>query len=336
MDKTNKGNAPNSHKTTKASKPEHEDHDSPWKDALEVFFQPFMDFLYPDISQLIDWQQPIEFLDKELQKITRKAKNSRRYADKLVRVHFLNGSEKWILIHVEVQGAADTNFSERMFVYYYRIRDRYQKPVISLAVLTDTQPNFRPDHYSNEIAGCSIRFEFATVKLLDWRDKTDALLKHDNPFGLLIAAQLTAKLIKDGKTRVDNLIGYYRLAAKKKLPREHITQLVVFLEWIVALPESFTPYYNEQLEHLEEDEKMTYISIIERQGIEKGIEQGIEQGIDQGVDRGRAVTLYKLLQLKFGEQAAEYEQRLHQAKDAELSLWTERVLFAESVEAVFE
>ena len=30
-----------------------EDHDSPWKGALEVFFQPFMDFLYPHISELI-------------------------------------------------------------------------------------------------------------------------------------------------------------------------------------------------------------------------------------------------------------------------------------------
>ena len=177
-----------------------EDHDSPWKGALEVFFQPFMDFLYPQIAELIDWQQPVEFLDKELQKITRKAKNSRRYADKLVKVRFLNGSEQWILIHIEVQGAPETDFAERMFIYYYRIRDRYQKPVISLAVLTDTQPSFRPKHYSDTIAGCSIRFEFATVKLLDWQDKTEELLQHDNPFGLLIAAQLTAKLIKDGKT----------------------------------------------------------------------------------------------------------------------------------------
>ena len=300
-----------------------EDHDSPRKSTLEVFFKPFMDFLYPQISSLIDWQKPIEFLDKELQKITRKAKNSRRYADKLVKIHFLNGSEKWILIHIEVQGAAETNFAERMFIYYYRIRDRYQTPVISLAVLTDTQANFRPSYYSDSIAGCSIRFDFSTVKLLDWQDKTNELLQHTNPFGLLIAAQLTAKLIKDGKTRVDNLIGYYRLAAEKKLPREQIIQLVIFLEWIVALPEDLTPYYNQQLEHLEEDNKMTYISIIERQGIE------------QGVERGRAATLDKQLKLKFNEQANQYEQRLFQANDAELSLWTERVLFANTIEAVF-
>lgn len=76
---------------------------------------------------------------------------------------------------------------------------------------------------------------------------------------------------------------------------------------------------------------MTYISIIERQGIAQGIEQGIEQGIGQG----RAATLYKQLQLKFNEQAREYEQRLFQASDVELNLWTERVLFADSIEAVF-
>ncbi|WP_205340854.1 hypothetical protein [Denitrificimonas caeni] len=72
---------------------------------------------------------------------------------------------------------------------------------------------------------------------------------------------------------------------------------------------------------------MPYISLIERKGIEKGIEQGIEQG--------RTVTLAKLLQLKFGALAEQYEVRLKNANEAELDLWTERVLFAESVDAVF-
>ena len=88
---------------------------------------------------------------------------------------------------------------------------------------------------------------------------------------------------------------------------------------------------------------MTYISIIERQGIQKGLEQGIEKGLEKGVEQGIGQgristlqnTLQKLLQLKFGEPAAEYEQRLLQAEEAELTLWTERVLFAETIEAVF-
>ena len=34
-----------------------------------------------------------------------------------------------------------------MFVYSYRIYDRYRRPVVSLAVLCDDQPNWRPDRF---------------------------------------------------------------------------------------------------------------------------------------------------------------------------------------------
>lgn len=307
------------------------DHDSPWKEALEVFFQPFMQLLYPDIALLINWQCEPEFMDKELQKITKDSNNRRRYADKLVKVFFLDHSEQWILIHVEVQGEPEAVFAERMFQYFYRIRDNYNKPVISLAVLTDTQASFRPNSFYYELAGCSVQFNFATVKLLDWRERMDELLHHQNPFGLLIAAQLTAKLVKDGKSRVDNLIGFYRLVIEKDLDRELIRRLIIFLEWMVHLPQDITAYYNECIELIEEETNMPYISLIER----KGIEQGIEKGIDQGRISTLQSTLQKLLQLKFGESAAEYEQRVLQAEEADLTLWTERVLFAQTIETVF-
>lgn len=308
-----------------------EDHDSPWKEALEVFFQPFIQLLYPDIALLINWQCEPEFMDKELQKITKDSNNSRRYADKLVKVYFLDHSEQWILIHVEVQGAPEAVFAERMFQYFYRIRDNYNKPVISLAVLTDTQASFRPNSFYYELAGCSVQFNFATVKLLDWRERMDELLHHQNPFGLLIAAQLTAKLVKDGKSRVDNLIGFYRLVIEKDLDRELIRRLIIFLEWMVHLPPDITAYYNECIELIEEETNMPYISLIER----KGIEQGIEKGIDKGRISTLQSTLQKLLQLKFGESATEYEQRVLQAEEADLTLWTERVLFAQTIETVF-
>lgn len=68
---------------------------------------------------------------------------------------------------------------------------------------------------------------------------------------------------------------------------------------------------------------------------EQGIEKGIEQGIKQGKLEGRASTLQKLLQLKFGPLPQELEQRLFHAGEAELDVWTERVLFAELLQAVF-
>lgn len=308
-----------------------EDHDSPWKEALELFFQPFLEFLYPQIAKLIDWGVPITFLDKELQKIASEAPNSRRYADKLAKVVFLNGEEHWILIHIEVQGEPDAGFAERMFTYYYRIRDRYQKPVISLAVLTDTQENFRPRSYNSTLAGCAIRFDFLSVKLLDWWPRLEELKASANPFGLLMAAQLTAKLVKDGNARVDSLIGFYRLASKQGLDREAISRLAVFLEWMVAIPKASTPYYNEQIKLIEEDSQMAYISLIERFGIEKGREEGREEGHG----KGRRQTLLKQLQLKFQTVDESVRRRVEAATEAELDLWLERILFADSLEGFF-
>jgi hypothetical protein len=49
----------------------------------------------------------------------------------------LNGAEKWIYIHIEVQGTKQAEFAEHMFVYNYRIYDRYRRPVASMAILAD-------------------------------------------------------------------------------------------------------------------------------------------------------------------------------------------------------
>ena len=49
------------------------DHDSPWKEALDYYFQDFLELLFPEIAQAINWQHPPEFLDKELQKIVKQA-----------------------------------------------------------------------------------------------------------------------------------------------------------------------------------------------------------------------------------------------------------------------
>lgn len=60
--------------------------DSPWKNVLERFFQPFLALCFPKVHAAIDWSQSHEFLDKELQQIVRDADVGKRFADKLVKV----------------------------------------------------------------------------------------------------------------------------------------------------------------------------------------------------------------------------------------------------------
>src|SRR5207253_5432946 len=61
-------------------------------------------------------------------------------ADKLFKVWLQEGDEVWLLIHIEVQGQAQAIFPQRMFVYNSRTFDRYNRAVVSLAVLADDQP----------------------------------------------------------------------------------------------------------------------------------------------------------------------------------------------------
>jgi hypothetical protein len=99
--------------------------DSPWKDILQLYFEDFIEFFFPQVHREIDWTQTPEFLDKELQQVVRDAELGRRLADKLVKIYRTSGEEAWILIHVEVQAQEESNFAQRMFIYNYRIYDRY-------------------------------------------------------------------------------------------------------------------------------------------------------------------------------------------------------------------
>ncbi|TBU88680.1 hypothetical protein DNJ95_17865 [Stutzerimonas kirkiae] len=321
-----------------------EDHDSPWKEALEVFFQPFLQLLFPDIEALVDWRQPPLFLDKELQKITGDAESGRRYVDKLARVLLLDGEERWLLVHTEVQGTPERDFAERMYRYYSRIRERYRLAVISLAVLTDTDRGFRPERFPCHFAGSGVTFRFRTCKLLDFQADMDKLLHSDNPFALLVAAQLSAKLIRDGRQRADNLVAFYRLAIRQRLDRDLIGRLVIFLEWMVALPAEAGDYYDERISQLQQGAIMPYVSSFERkaqqkgfeQGVVQGLERGVLQGMTQGMARGTQAILLKLLARRFGELDGSTLARVQLAETTELERWAENILDASSLDEVFD
>jgi hypothetical protein len=106
------------------------EYDSPWKQILQLYFQDFMHFFFPQAHREIDWSRGFEFLDKELAQVVRDAELGRRLADKLVKVYRIGGEESWLLIHVEVQSQEETDFPRRMFVYNYRIVRRAKARVL--------------------------------------------------------------------------------------------------------------------------------------------------------------------------------------------------------------
>jgi len=161
------------------------DYDSPWKEAIETYFEDFMSFFFPVAHAQIDWSQGYEFLDKELQQVVREAEVGKRYVDKLVKL-WRDGAETWVLVHIEIQAQVDSDFAKRMYTYNYRLFDRYDRQIASLAVLGDEQPTWRPNSYGYTLFGCQVNLQFPIIKLLDYEPQWDSLNQSRNPFAVLV------------------------------------------------------------------------------------------------------------------------------------------------------
>jgi hypothetical protein len=160
---------------------EQSDYDSPWKDALDFLFDPFIALFFLSAHAQMDWSRGFEFLDKELQKITTDAAVGRRVVDTLVKVRLKSGNEVWALVHVEIQGQRETGFEWRLYVYNFRIHDRFGAPVATFVVLTDDDAGWRPTEYRSGLLGTEVRFGYSIPKLLDYRERLAELERSDNP-----------------------------------------------------------------------------------------------------------------------------------------------------------
>jgi len=307
------------------------DYDTPWKDLLDRWHQRFLEFFFPAVAADIDWSRGYEFLDKELQKVSRRAVVGRRYVDKLIKVWRRSGEETWVLIHTEVQGKRETDFARRLYTYHSRLTDRYDRPVATLVVLTDHHPDWRPGRYEHALWGCRAILEFPTVKLLDYRGHADELQASDNPFAVVVLAQLAATATRrDPAARLQHKIGLTRRLYRHGLERGDILSLYAFIDWVLALPEALEEDYHRCIQEIEEAEHMQYVTTAERIGIRKGWQQGHQKGHQEGEAR----ILLRLATLKFGPPSDAVRQRIETADAETLLAWSERILTAQCLDEV--
>ncbi len=249
-----------------------DDYDSPWKKILEAYFQEFVVFFFPTAAEGIDWSRGYAFLDKELQQVARDAELGKRLADKLVQVWRKDGEDAWVLAHVEVQGQERSNFAKRMFVYNYRIFDRYDRPVASLAVLSDERTGWRPDHFGYELWGCKVGMSFPVAKVVDYAERWDELEASDSPFAIVVMAHLkTRDTHNDEEGRKRWKLYLVRRLYERGYRREDVINLFHFIDWLMRLPEEIEESFWAEMRQYEEDKKMEYVTSVERIGIKKGM-----------------------------------------------------------------
>ena len=285
-----------------------DDYDSPWKEALERYLPDFLALLFPEAHAGIDWSQGYEFLDKELQQVARDAELGRRLADKLVRVVDRQGREDWLLIHIEVQGGAAADLAERLFVYNYRIYDRHRRPVVSLPVLADERPEWRPHHFGWRRWGCEVGIRFPSVKLLDYRARWAELEASTNPFAVVIQAHLKTQETRQApEARYQAKLALAKGLYRRGWGRGDILELFRFIDWMLRLPEELEHRLWSEIQTYEGVQKMSYVTSVERIGIRKGIEQGMQQGIQQGIQQGlqhERLLLVRQARKRFGDEIA--------------------------------
>ncbi len=255
-----------------------DEYDLPWKDIIEDYFEDFMSFFFPEIYAEIDWSRGYEFLDQELSQVVRDAELGKRVVDKLVKVWTLSGDETWVLLNIEVQSQEESNFGARIFTHYYRLRDRYNVPIVNLAILGDERLNWRPGAYQAAKWGCEVDFRFPMVKLLDYQSRWAELEASCNPFAIVVMAHLkTKETKKDFQARKEWKFRLTRMLYEREYDRQDILNLFRFLDWILELPEGLKQEFKSDLKRYEQEKQMRYITSIERMGIAEGLEQGLER-----------------------------------------------------------
>jgi hypothetical protein len=292
------------------------DFDSPWKEALEIYFQAFLAIFFPHIHDDINWSRGFVFLDKELQKILPEATGGRLYVDKLVKVWRTDGAESWVLIHVEVQTQRDSDFSERMYRYNTRIFAAYNRMVASLAVLADDDPHWRPETHEKAIWGWSVEMKWPAAKLLDYANRVEELENSENPFAKIVLAHLKAlETRQDPERRRMWKFRLIRGLYERGVSKVDIWQLFRMIEWIMDLPPSAQRIFERDLHDYEEKRQMPFYDYHQKQAMLR--------------------LIGDLLEAKFGEEGVKLMPAIRELSDGEKYIALNRTIaVASTVEQV--
>jgi hypothetical protein len=230
------------------------------------------------------------YLDKELEQLFPVENgNAPKFVDKLVQVYTKQGKEEWILIHIEVQGYNDPHFARRMFTYFYRILDKYNKPVTAVAIFTGNNKKFHPAAYEYEYLGTKNTFQFNTHCIIDQDEQ--ALANDDNPFATVLLTAMLA--MKKKKLSDESLFSLKYTLAKnllqKRFSRNKIDKLLIFLQLHVHFDNSA---YNAKFDKA--------IQVLTNNGKTMGIREMVldrakKEGIQQGFEKGKTEVVKNLL-----------------------------------------
>jgi hypothetical protein len=283
--------------------------DGPWKEALDLYFRPFVELFFPDVAAEIDWAVPVEFQDKELQQIAPDAAAGRGTVDKLARVWTVGGEAACVFVHVEVQTQTDADLARRMYRYNHRLEDRYGSMPVSLAVLGDYGRTWRPTEFRAGRWGCEVAFTFRVAKLADWRDRESELEANPNPFAAFALAHLrTVETDRRAADRLTWKLQVMRHLYDRGLGNADLIQLARLVDWMMTLPADLAGQFTREITAFEEERKMPFVTPREQAWLDQGAARGRLEGRLEGIEA--------ILDLRFGADGLALMPRVRKVPDA--------------------
>ena len=255
--------------------------DPVWKEALDAYLPGFLEYFCPATYALGDWSVPPEALDTELQKLLSDDEGNKILADRLYKVKRAGAAGNlFLLIHVEVQTARDTNFAMRMWKYHYRIYDRHGQHPVALAILGDDKsPDWRPAAYEFQAGDTRLTYAFASVKLWDWRDRIDELEATANPFAMVVLAHLQCQLNrKDEGARFAWKRRLAKLLYDKGYQSDDFRRLFKVIDTLLQVPVELDRQLIAEMLSWDKEKQMPLISPFEIRTLEQGRQEGRQEG----------------------------------------------------------
>ncbi|MBD2492575.1 cytosolic protein, partial [Aulosira sp. FACHB-615] len=148
-------------------------------------------------------------------------------------------------------------------------------------ILGDENIKWRPNQFGYELFGCTVDFQFPVIKLLDYQQRLSELEASHNPFATVVMAHLAAVQTRSNRLqRKQSKLALVRRLYEQGFEREAVVNLLAFIDWMLTLPLDLELEFQQEVEQLEAQQRMQYVTSFERSGIRLGLLEGIELGLE--------------------------------------------------------
>jgi hypothetical protein len=175
--------------------------------------------------------------------------------------------------------------------------------VVTLVVLGDIHPGWRPCRFERELMGCRVVFEFPVCKLLDLLPKggqegSQAGERVSNLAVLAALAQIAAlRTNRNPRHRLkERLLIFRQVLQDQAWKKKEIVDAFRLVSWMMKLPKPESLQFREIVSDWPEMKATLPLTDIEEIWLEEGIEKGRQEGHQEGIECGEWIGKVNLLE----------------------------------------